>query len=127
MPQNDLLKKLDYMYRVGFNDGQHTGQQQGFDVATVYLIRQGWSGQQLVDFYNGCCEIVDEFAEAYNPAQEQDVAQERLDAELQAGYDGAVDFVPFRQRYPAVKNLGYDRPIKEERHPAVKRRGHKKK
>ena len=122
MSGSDLVRKLRLSYEIGFDDGQHTGQQQGFDVGTIYLIRKGWTGKELVDYYKGCCDIIDEYAEAYNPAMEQDIAQERMDEELRAGYEDAVEFIPFRERYPSVKNMGYDRPIKEPRHPAAKKK-----
>lgn len=124
---NVFLKKLETAYKLGFNDGQKTGQQQAFDAATICLIREGRSGQQLVDFFNQSCKVIDRYAEAWNPSMEQDIAQYRLDEELEAGYDGAIAFLPFAQCYPDVKTLGYDRPTKEERHPAAKKHGRKKK
>lgn len=110
-------------YFAGFDDGQRLGQQQILDFATVYLARRGWSGKEVVEFFNACGDIAEEFSAAFNPSQEQDIYQERLDEALKAGYEGEIDFMPFAKRYPPVKNLGYDRPIKEERHPAAKKRG----
>lgn len=124
--QSEYVRRMNALYINGFDDGQRCGQQQAFDAATIFLARKGWTGKELVEFFNGCIGIVDEFHDAYNPGQEQDVAQERMDADLEAAYEGEVEFLPFRERYPAVKNLGYDKPIKEQRHPAAKKRGKRK-
>lgn len=120
---NELLKRMNGSYFAGFDDGQRLGQQQILDFATVYLARKGWSGKELVDFFNGCADVSDKFSKAFNPSMEQDVYQERLDAELEAAYESETEFVPFAKRYPPVKNMGYDRAVKEERHPAAKKRG----
>ena len=124
---SDLMKRMTSLYISGFDDGQHTGQQQSFDAATIFLARKGWSGKELVEFYNGCVGVIDEFCEAWNPSMEQDVAQEKMDAELEAAYEGEVEFAGFSRRYPSVKNMGYDRPVKEERHPAAKKHGKRRK
>lgn len=123
MGQN-FISKMTTMHGIGFYDGQRVGQQQILDFATVYLARLGWSGKQCVEFFNGVSDVADEFSAAYNPSQEQDVYQVKLDDELSAAYEGETDFLPFHKRYPDVKCLGYDKPIKqEERHPAAKKRG----
>lgn len=120
---NDMVKRMNSMYFSGFDDGQRLGQQQVFDFATVYLARKGWTGKELVEFFKAVSDVADEFGDAYNPRMEQDIAQERLDAELIAAYEDETPFVPFAKRYPPVKNLGYDKPVKEERHPAAKKHG----
>ncbi len=120
---NHYIDKLEQVYKNGFHDGERCGQQQIVDTAMVYLTRKGWRGKELVDFFNGINSIMDEYTAAWNPNQEQDVIQARLDGEIEYGLDGAHEFLDFPKRYPDVKRMGYDKPIREERHPAAKKRG----
>ena len=52
---------------------------------------------------------------------EQDIWQERMDAELRDSLDGAIEFSDFSKRYPTIKALGYDKPVREEKPEAVRR------
>ena len=120
------LDSLEKAYLEGKRDGERVGQQTIFDCAMVYLIRKGWDGKQIVDFFTGTNDVIDEFGQAYRPCQEQDVIQARLDAIIANALDGVTDFMPFPKRYPEIKTMGYDKPIKEKRHPAARKKGKKR-
>lgn len=116
------VEKLQSVYKEGYHDGERCGQQQVIDAAMVYMTRKGVQGHALVDFFHEINAILDEYTAAWNPSQEQDIIQARLDGEIEYGLDGATEFLPFRQRYPEIKSMGYDKPVREQRHPALKRR-----
>lgn len=120
------LDSLERAYFQGKHVGERVGQQTIFDCAMVYLIRNGWDGKQIVDFFDGTNAIIDEFDQAYKPCQEQDVIQARLDAIIADALNGVTDFMPFPKRYPEIKTMGYDKPIREERHPATRKKGKKR-
>ena len=51
-------------------------------------------------------DLCDEFAEAFTVADEADYMQDKLDRLLRQIY-GDSDFVPFEERYPAIKQRKY--------------------
>ena len=51
-------------------------------------------------------DLIDEFAEAFTVADEADYMQEKLDRILRKIYGGS-EFVPFEERYPAIKQRKY--------------------
>lgn len=120
---NAYVEKLQSVYKEGYHDGERCGQQQVIDAAMVYMTRNGIQGHALVAFFHEINAILDEYTAAWNPSQEQDVIQARLDGEIEYGLDGAEVFLPFPKRYPEIKTLGYDKPIKEARHPVAKKKG----
>ena len=51
-------------------------------------------------------DLIDEFSEAFTVADEADYMQDKLDRLLRQIY-GDSDFVPFEERYPAIKQRKY--------------------
>lgn len=97
------------------NDGMRHGEQYAIDCVMIALHRQGWGYQRIKRLFDDVTEIADYYALATHPGMEQDVYQERMDAELRSFVDGNQDFSPFSDRYPLVKTVGYDRLPKNNR------------
>ena len=66
-----------------------------------------------------------------------DVRRSQLDANMKAVVDAynearpvgeeAIPFIPFEERIPWVNPFRYDKPVKEDRHPATRKHGKRRK
>lgn len=118
MPNNHLNGLKSSFYE-GHKSGERLGQQRMMDCTMIYLHRQGWGEKRIKDYFDGVNAVCDEFSEAFRPTQEQEIYQERMDAELATVIH---DCLAFAERYPEIKVLGYDKPVREQKHQALKRR-----
>lgn len=116
---------LKISFYEGHSQGQHIGQQQILDATMIYMARIGWEKEQVIDYYKEMNLILDRYADAFKPCMEQEIWQERMDDELRSVLGDTC--IPFSERYPTIRGMGYDKPVKEERHPAAKKKGRKKK
>ena len=108
----------------GHKDGQRIGQQQIIDATMIYMARLGLEREKAVEYFNQVNSILDDYMEAFSPTDDQPIYQERMDEELRAILGD--DMLDFHGRYPTVKEKGFDKPMKEERHPAAKKRRKKR-
>jgi len=122
MPNNHI-DSLKVSYYEGHRTGERIGQQRMLDSTMIYLHRQGWGEKRIKDYFDGVNAVMDEYAEAFKPTQEQDVYQARMDAELSAVIP---DCLSFAERYPEIKALGYEKPVREKKHQALKKRKERK-
>lgn len=91
------------------NQGILCGQQYAIDMMEIALHRQGWGYDRIKRLVDQVSEIADYYAPCMCPCMEQDVFQERLDAELRDIVKDRQEFATFAQRYPLVINAGYER------------------
>lgn len=121
---NNLINRSVSVYNDGHADGQRIGQQQIIDATMIWLKRRGMGREDAEQYFREVNEIADEYAEAYHPTPDQPIYQERMDGELQMILGETC--LSFRERYPTIREMGYDKPIREERHPATKKRRKKR-
>ncbi len=116
---NNHIGSLKISFYEGHRTGERIGEQRMMDCTMIYLHRQGWGEKRIKDYFDGVNAVIDEYAEAFKPTQEQDVYQARMDAELSTVIS---DCLSFAERYPEIKALGYDKPVREQKHQALKKR-----
>lgn len=89
--------------------GLETGEQYAIDFVMIALHRKGWGYKRIKELFDLVQLISDSYAPALREGMEQDICQERMDAEIRAFVEGNQEFFPFRERYPWIKNAGYDK------------------
>ena len=123
MAEIAYLDSIKSSFYEGHRAGERLGQQRMMDATMIYLHRQGWGEKRIKDYFDGMNAILDEYAEAFQPTQDQPIYQERMDQELATVIP---DCLPFAERYPEIRALGFDKAYKEQKHAALKRRKGKK-
>lgn len=103
-----LPQLLDDAKQKGLKAGLVMGQQFICDVMMVCLHRQGWGYDRIKRLLDDMDQQSDYFADAFINCMEQDVRQEQLDREIADIVKDHQHFVPFAERYPNIKTLGYD-------------------
>lgn len=121
---NSFIESQRISYYQGFTEGQRLGQQQIIDATMIYMARLGMKREDAENYFREFNEITDRYDEAFKPTDDQPILQQRMDDELNAILGD--DMLDFRERYPTIREKGFDRPIKEERHPASKKRKKRK-
>ena len=116
---NMLIGSMKAAYEEGRKDGERIGQQQIVDASMIFFARIGWNADQVAKYFADVNAILDEYAGAYAVSMEQDVAQAHMDEEISLV---VPDCLPWCERYPEVKTLGYDKPVREKKHPALRRK-----
>ena len=89
--------------------GVRFGEQRTLDLMEIALHRKGWGFDRINAFLDLLRELDQYYAPAWEMTMESDVFQERLDAELRDIVKDKQEFIPFEQRYPEVRQLGYDK------------------
>lgn len=117
---NDFLNCQRTSYFEGHTDGQRIGQQQIIDATMIYMARLGLGRKDAEDYFKEVNSILDDYTEAFAVTDDQPIYQERMDEELRTILGD--DMLDFRSRYPTVKSKGFDRPIREAKHPALKKK-----
>ena len=125
MPRSDYAMKLTE--RMARNEllAQTHGQQQILDFSMIYLHRHGWDTEQIMAYWNGVHALIDEYHDAFRFGMEQDVAQERMDWELQDAM-GEHFTDSFAARYGLVVTAGYDKMPREKKEKLVRKKGRKR-
>lgn len=119
MPNSHLKTLADY-FNEGFRDGRRMGQQQVIDATLVLMARMGKLQEDGVAYFKDVSEVLDEYESAFHKSDDQPIWQERMDEELKMILGEEID--DFHKRYPDVAELGYDKAVREKRHPATKKR-----
>ena len=107
----------------GHQDGQRLGQQQIIDATMVYMARLGRTREDALAYFKAVNDILDEYVEAFMRTDDQPIYQERMDEELRLIL--GEDMLDFRGRYPKIREKGFDKAVKEAKHPALKKRRRK--
>ena len=121
---NAHLDSIKASYYQGHREGQRIGQQQIIDAAMIHMARTGGTKEQAQEFFDEINKVMDEYAAAFKYGPEMEIPQSLMDEELK--FILGDDCLTFEQRYPEIRQMGYDKPVHEERHPAAKKRGRKK-
>lgn len=116
MGHNDLIKKLKERDRKTFSAGLNMGMQIAADFFQMALrdheaVGTDIFGRKRIERLNDKTMELDDY---FNPAFSSDVEaeryQEEMDRKLHEIYGN--DLVPFRERYPHLKDFKYDKPKK---------------
>lgn len=109
MAKNELARRMQEAKSAGMREGLMMGMQFTSDVLLICLHRQGWGFERAKRLLDQMWEAADYFADGFVLCMEQDGRQEQMDRELLDLIKGRQDFSPFRERYPNVMSLGYDK------------------
>ena len=80
------------------------------DTLVCALRRKDWDYEEVCDMLTLWESVRKEYAPALLPKthKEADVAQEHMDRELRGLCDGHQEIIPFRKRYPELKEITYE-------------------
>lgn len=112
--KNDYLTRQAAMYDAMLNQGRKHGEQYTFDCVSIALHRMGWGYTRIKRLFEQAHEVADYYAPSMMPGMEQDIYQERMDAELRAFVEGNEHFYPFKERYPMIRTAGYEKMPKQK-------------
>lgn len=116
MGKNDYLAKQQAMRQAVFSAGEDIGMQRMWDAVSAALHDPEIMGKdtlgkmRMQKLYQGVRKKMDAFHKAFTPDVEADYVQEKMDAELREIW--GEDLVPFPERYPDIKQFGYDKARK---------------
>lgn len=109
---NAYLKKLQQKYGEGLNLGMEYGEQYALDMMMICLHRQGWGYNRVDRLMREIKVAADYYADALHQCMEQDIKQEKMDAELRDLVKDNQVFITFKERYPGIQTCGYDKQPK---------------
>lgn len=116
MGKNDYMARQRAMQQECLNVGEQMGIQKVWDYLQVVLHNPDVMGHdtfgpdRLAMIYTELKQMVDTYHTAFTDDVEADYYQEKLDAQLRAIWKD--ELVPFYQRYPALKQIKYDKARK---------------
>lgn len=105
---NAFLEKQRIHEKVMMDATQAVTQQMMMDTAQIALHEAGWGYDRILRFCARWGELYNRFHDALmvNDA-EADVLQEHLDRALGDIIKNRQDLIPFRKRYPEIKEITY--------------------
>ena len=110
MAKNDYLARREQRESSIMQAAERLTEQFMEDTLCCALRRKGYT-------YHEACDLLTLWGDArkdYSPAllpkthKEADVAQEHMDRELCGLCEGYQEIIPFRKRYPELKDINYD-------------------
>ena len=116
MGRNDFLAKQKAVQQAVYNAGEEIGMQRMWDAIQLALRDPEIMGkdtlgrQRMEKVYKGIQKYVDGYHTAFTNAVEADYYQEKMDDALREIW--GEDLTPFRERYPQLKQYGYDKAQK---------------
>lgn len=108
---NDFLKRRDERDRKFFDAGMMFGLQLANDFYQITLHDKTVMGSRVLGramigkVAAHCSELDDHFSDAFSDSVEADYLQEEMDGVLREILGD--ELIPFRERYPIVKQYGY--------------------
>lgn len=115
-PKNHYLASRNQQLQKVFDIGMEMGMQRMWDYVQMALRDPGTMGrdtfgpERLERLYNCLVGIADEYQAAFTDGPEADYAQERMDRILCPIWGDR--FSDFAERYPYIKKVRYDKPVK---------------
>ena len=115
MAKNDFLAKQKAMYQGFLDAGEQMGMQKMWDYIQLALRDPEVMGKdtfgkvRLERLYKHLKVLADKYHICFTDDKEADYYQEELDAQIRKGCD---TFYPFYERYPQLKQIGYDKSRK---------------
>lgn len=116
MGQNEYLRKKQERERLVFEAGMMTGAQMATDYVQMALRDAGTMGKdvfgrgRVAKLFDRTSQLDDHFHPAFSGGVEADYLQEQMDGVLKEIWGD--DLIPFRERYPWMKQFGYLKPRK---------------
>lgn len=114
--QNSFLAKQEALRQKCFEVACDTTSQQFFDYMCIVLNdpeimgKDVFGAKRLQKVHEAMKKLDKEYSEAWCGSQESDYYQEKLDDGLKRIFG---EIVPFRQRYPYLKEWDYNKPCKK--------------
>lgn len=142
---NGMLARRKDAAESGYLLGKNYWLQMLSDIASEILFDDTFMGDKVMSptmilKFN---EELGKRADYYEPAlginiaKDADIRRSQLDANMKylvecyneerPEGEPELPFIPFEERFPGVDTPRYDKPIKEERHPATKKHGKRRK
>ena len=111
MSENGYLKRQKASRQAILDMGEQLGNQKMWDYVQISLMDKfQFDRSQIETLFKSVHELADTFHTAFTDDVEADYYQEKMDAILREGW--GADLVPFRERYPMIKQFGYDKARK---------------
>lgn len=116
MAKNNYLAKQKAVQQAIYNAGEEIGMQRLWDAVQLALRdpevvgKDSFGRQRMEKLYKGIKKYVDGYHTAFTGDAEADYHQEKMDAALREIWGD--DLTPFRERYPKLKQYGYDKAQK---------------
>ncbi len=108
MKQSGLLYRRDALTQKKLDAMQRTMKQYMLDTLLITMHEDfGWGCERLTRLSEKWGETYEHYFPALQGTDESDVWQERLDRATLA-FVGEREFYPFPERYPEIKQLGYE-------------------
>lgn len=114
--KNEFLRKRDERDQKFLDAGEDMGMQKMWDYVqqalreTDVVSNDIFGRNRLEKLYKRVSELADHYHPAFTKDREADNRQEELDGVLREVW--GEDLVPFYERYPYLKKIGYDKPQK---------------
>ena len=109
MKRSGLLAQRDALTQAKLDAMQRTMKQYMLDTLLITLHEDfGWGYERLTRIADKWGETYDHYFPALQSTDESDVFQERLDRATLAFLQGYQEMIPFPERYPEIKQLGYE-------------------
>lgn len=112
---NSYLRKREAMNQGLLDIGEQLGMQKMWDYIQVTLKdpavmdKDVFGKKRLDKIYQHIKVLADRYSICFTDDKEADYYQEELDAQIRKGCD---EFYPFYERYPMLKQLGYNKARK---------------
>lgn len=116
MAKNDYLARQKARDKAIFAAGEDIGMQRMWDAVQIALrdpevMGKDTMGRKRIEkLYHGVKAKMSLYYKAFSNDVEADYTQEKLDEALREIW--GEDLEPFDQRYPTIKQYGYDKPRK---------------
>lgn len=116
MGNNSYLKKQMDRNNFYFQTGEQVGFQRCLDYMQVLLRNPKYVGRDTFGrkrwelLYKGLEECDKTYGAAFTMSVDADVCQEGLDSHIREIFHD--DTLPFKERYPMIKEIKYDKPKK---------------
>lgn len=114
--RNEFIRKRNERDQKFLDAGEQMGMQKMWDYMQQALRETEVVGpvifgrNRLEKLYKRVSELADHYHPAFTAEREADNRQEELDGVLKEVW--GKDMVPFYERYPYLKKIGYDKPQK---------------
>ena len=117
--KNAYLERQGQVNQKFLDVGEQMGMQKMWDYMQIALRDPDVMGKDIIGrgrlekLFNRCKELADEYHTAFTDDVEADYKQEQLDRALKEVWGD--DFNTFYERYPYLKQFGYNKPHKKWR------------
>lgn len=116
---NAYLKRQTAIHQKYLDIGEEMGMQKMWDYVQIVLRdpdimgKDVFGAERLKKIFEGLKEVSSYYHTAFTDDKEADWYQEKMDSQLREVW--GKELSPFFERYPYIKQLGYDKPRKNWR------------